>query len=145
MTKLKEYFNSNHESLYSICAGIIHADNVVESGEIKYCFRLMQEMFGTEIDFQRFNEIVSSFSSSDEINKHLMELKVTYDENSYSNDDFEFLIIALIILGLSDLHLDEKEIEYLNLVGSYLNISGSKILELINKTESLAEKLIPDK
>lgn len=144
MTKLKEYFNSNQESLYSICAGMIHADNVVESGEIKYCFRLMQEMFGKEIDFQRFNEIVSTYRA-DEIEKHLSEIKVTYDENSYSNDDFEFLIIALIILGLSDLHLDEKEIEYLNLVGSYLNISGSKILELINKTESLAEKLIPDK
>ena len=136
---LKNYVNSEPEDFLVLASGMIHADHLVEQGEIRYCYKLITDMFGETVSDQKFEEIVNEYSEEkfevalSNYNKHY--------ENLEHNDDDEYLIIALIILGLSDFHIDPDEIVYLEKIGVKLNIDREKILELIKKTEDLSSSL----
>ena len=136
---LKNYVNSEPEDFLVLAAGMIHADHLVEQGEIRYCYKLITDMFGETVSGEEFEEIVNDYSEEkfevalNNYNKHY--------ENLEHNDDDEYLIIALIILGLSDFHIDPEEIVYLETIGEKLNIDREKILELIKKTEDLSAQL----
>jgi uncharacterized tellurite resistance protein B-like protein len=140
---LKNYVNSEPEDFLVLAAGMIHADHLVEQGEIRYCYRLITDMFGETVSAEKFEEIVNSYSEEkfetalDNYNKHY--------ENLQHSDDDEYLIIGLIILGLSDFHIDPDEIVYLEKIGEKLNIDREKILELIKKTEDLSSSLNKEK
>tara|TARA_Y100000741_G_C18007980_1_gene458935 strand:- start:155 stop:592 length:438 start_codon:yes stop_codon:yes gene_type:complete len=136
---LKNYVNSEPEDFLVLASGMIHADHLVEQGEIRYCYKLITDMFGETVSDQKFEEIVNEYSEEkfevalSNYNKHY--------ENLEHNDDDEYLIIALIILGLSDFRIDPDEIVYLEKIGVKLNIDREKILELIKKTEDLSSSL----
>ena len=136
---LKNYVNSDPEDFLVLAAGMIHADHLVEQGEIRYCYKLITDMFGETVSDEKFEEIVNEYSEEkfevalSNYNKHY--------ENLEHNDDDEYLIIALIILGLSDFRIDPDEIVYLEKIGVKLNIDREKILELIKKTEDLSSSL----
>ncbi len=140
---LKNYVNSEPEDFLVLAAGMIHADHLVEQGEIRYCYKLITDMFGETVSGEEFEEIVNDYSEEkfevalNNYNKHY--------ENLEHNDDDEYLIIALIILGLSDFHIDPDEIVYLETIGEKLNIDREKILELIKKTEDLSSSLNKEK
>lgn len=136
---LKNYVNNEPEDFLVLAAGMIHADHLVEQGEIRYCYKLITDMFGETVSSDQFEEIVNNYSNEnfetalDNYNKHY--------ENLEHNDDDEYLIIALIILGLSDFHIDPDEIVYLEKIGEKLNIDKKKILELVKKTEGLSSSI----
>jgi len=136
---LKNYVNNDPEDFLVLAAGMIHADHLVEQGEIRYCYKLITDMFGETVSSDQFEEIVNNYSNEnfetalDNYNKHY--------ENLEHNDDDEYLIIALIILGLSDFHIDPDEIVYLEKIGEKLNIDKKKILELVKKTEGLSSSI----
>lgn len=136
---LKNYINNEPEDFLVLAAGMIHADHLVEQGEIRYCYKLITDMFGETVSSDQFEEIVNNYSNEnfetalDNYNKHY--------ENLEHNDDDEYLIIALIILGLSDFHIDPDEIVYLEKIGEKLNIDKKKILELVKKTEDLSSSI----
>jgi len=136
---LKNYVNNEPEDFLVLAAGMIHADHLVEQGEIRYCYKLITDMFGETVSSDQFEEIVNNYSNEnfetalDNYNKHY--------ENLEHNDDDEYLIIALIILGLSDFHIEPDEIVYLEKIGEKLNIDKKKILELVKKTEGLSSSI----
>ena len=136
---LKNYVNNDPEDFLVLAAGMIHADHLVEQGEIRYCYKLITDMFGETVSSDQFEEIVNNYSNEnfetalDNYNKHY--------ENLEHNDDDEYLIIALIILGLSDFHIEPDEIVYLEKIGEKLNIDKKKILELVKKTEGLSSSI----
>ena len=136
---LKNYVNSEPEDFLVLAAGMIHSDHLVEQGEIRYCYKLITDMFGETVSDEKFEEIVNEYSEEkfevalSNYNKHY--------ENLEHNDDDEYLIIGLIILGLSDLHIDPDEITYLEYIGNTLNISNDQISKLISKTEEFSINL----
>ena len=136
---LKNYVNSEPEDFLVLAAGMIHADHLVEQGEIRYCYKLITDMFGETVPGDKFEEIVNNYSE-EKFEVALNNYNNHY-ENLEHNDDDEYLIIALIILGLSDFHIDPEEIVYLETIGEKLNIDREKILELIKKTEDLSAQL----
>ena len=136
---LKNYVNSEPEDFLVLAAGMIHADHLVEQGEIRYCYKLITDMFGETVPGDKFEEIVNNYSE-EKFEVALNNYNNHY-ENLEHNDDDEYLIIALIILGLSDFHIDPEEIVYLETIGEKLNIDREKIVELIKKTEDLSAQL----
>ena len=140
---LKNYVNSEPEDFLVLAAGMIHADHLVEQGEIRYCYKLITDMFGETVPSDKFEEIVNNYSE-EKFEVALNNYNNHY-ENLEHNDDDEYLIIALIILGLSDFHIDPEEIVYLETIGEKLNIDREKILELIKKTEDLSSSLNKEK
>jgi hypothetical protein len=138
---LKNYVNSEPEDFLVLAAGMIHADHLVEQGEIRYCYRLITDMFGETVSAEKFEEIVNSYSE-EKFETALDNYKKHYENLQHSDDD-EYLIIGLIILGLSD--FDPDEIVYLEKIGEKLNIDREKILELIKKTEDLSSSLNKEK
>lgn len=140
---LKNYVNSEPEDFLVLAAGMIHADHLVEQGEIRYCYRLITDMFGETVSAEKFEEIVNDYSE-EKFEEALSNYNKHY-ENLQHNDDDEYLIIGLIILGLSDFHIDPDEIAYLEKIGKKLNIDREKILELIKKTEDLSSSLNKEK
>ena len=140
---LKNYVNSEPEDFLVLAAGMIHADHLVEQGEIRYCYKLITDMFGETVSGEEFEEIVNDYSE-EKFEVALNNYNNHY-ENLEHNDDDEYLIIALIILGLSDFHIDPDEIVYLETIGEKLNIDREKILELIKKTEDLSSSLNKEK
>jgi len=140
---LKNYVNNDPEDFLVLAAGMIHADNLVEQGEIRYCYKLITDMFGETVSSDQFEEIVNNYSE-EKFEVALNNYNNHY-ENLEHNDDDEYLIIALIILGLSDFHIDPDEIVYLETIGEKLNIDREKILELIKKTEDLSSSLNKEK
>ena len=60
------------------------------------------------------------------------------NDNEKSHDDikldYEFFIVALIILGLSDFEIDDKEMNFLIKVSSFFNISENKVKSLVSET-----------
>jgi len=140
---LKNYVNNDPEDFLVLAAGMIHADHLVEQGEIRYCYKLITDMFGETVSSDQFEEIVNNYSE-EKFEVALNNYNNHY-ENLEHNDDDEYLIIALIILGLSDFHIDPDEIVYLETIGEKLNIDREKILELIKKTEDLSSSLNKEK
>ena len=136
---LRNYVNNEPEDFLIMAAGMIHADNIVEKGEIKYCHKLITEMFGASLELSEFQKIVETYDK--EKLDIALENYIKHYENLEHNDDDEYLIIGLIILGLSDLHIDPDEITYLEYIGNKLNISNEKILQLISKTEDFSINL----
>ena len=136
---LKNYINNEPEDFLVMAAGMIHADNLVEKGEIRYCHKLITEMYGSSLELSEFQKIVESYDK--EKLDIALENYIKHYENLEHNDDDEYLIIGLIILGLSDLHIDPDEITYLEYIGNKLNISNEKILQLISKTEDFSINL----
>ena len=136
---LKNYINNEPEDFLVMAAGMIHADHLVEKGEIRYCHRLITEMYGSSVKLEEFEDIVNSYSK-EKLDSALSNY-IKHYENLEHNDDDEYLIIGLIILGLSDLHIDPDEITYLEYVGNTLNISNDQISKLISKTEEFSINL----
>jgi len=136
---LKNYVNNDPEDFLVMAAGMIHADHLVEKGEIKYCHKLITEMYGSSVKLEEFEDVVNSYSK-EKLN-HALNNYIKHYENLEHNDDDEYLIIGLIILGLSDLHIDPDEISYLEYIGNALDISNSEISKLITKTEDFAINL----
>ncbi len=136
---LKNYINNEPEDFLVMAAGMIHADNLVEKGEIRYCHKLITEMYGSSLELSEFQKIVETYDK--EKLDIALENYIKHYENLEHNDDDEYLIIGLIILGLSDLHIDPDEITYLEYIGNKLNISNEKILQLISKTEDFSINL----
>ena len=136
---LKNYINNEPEDFLVMAAGMIHADNLVEKGEIRYCHKLITEMYGSSLELSEFQKIVESYDK--EKLDIALENYIKHYENLEHNDDDEYLIIGLIILGLSDLHIDPDEITYLEYIGNKLSISNEKILQLISKTEDFSINL----
>jgi len=136
---LKNYVNNEPEDFLVMAAGMIHADHLVEKGEIRYCHKLITEMYGSSVELEEFEEIVNSYSK-EKLDIALNNYIKHYENLEHNNDD-EYLIIGLIILGLSDLHIDPDEISYLEYVGNALEISSSEIAKLITKTEEFAINL----
>ena len=136
---LKNYINNEPEDFLVMAAGMIHADNLVEKGEIRYCHKLITEMYGSSLELSEFQKIVETYDK--EKLDNALENYIKHYENLEHNDDDEYLIIGLIILGLSDLHIDPDEITYLEYIGNKLNISNEKILQLISKTEDFSINL----
>ena len=55
---LKNYVNSEPEDFLVLASGMIHADHLVEQGEIRYCYKLITDMFGETVSDEKFEEIV---------------------------------------------------------------------------------------
>ena len=57
---LKNYVNNEPEDFLVLAAGMIHADHLVEQGEIRYCYKLITDMFGETVSSDQFEEIVNN-------------------------------------------------------------------------------------
>ena len=125
-----------------ICAGLIYSDDIVDLNEIKYSHKLISKMFGDIISLSEFIDVVNNYED-DCINK---VMKNFYDKNKQllSGYEKEYLIITLIILGLSDFEITKKEIIYLKSFAKSLNLSDKIVENLIQKTNNFTEKIRPE-
>tara|TARA_B100001029_G_C14818125_1_gene316101 strand:- start:16 stop:456 length:441 start_codon:yes stop_codon:yes gene_type:complete len=125
-----------------ICAGLIYSDDIVDLNEIKYSHKLISKMFGDIISLSEFIDVVNNYED-DSINK---VMKNFYDKNKQllSGYEKEYLIITLIILGLSDFEITKKEIIYLKSFAKSLNLSDKIVENLIQKTNNFTEKIRPE-
>mgnify|MGYP000305399147 FL=1 len=119
-------------------AGIILADEIVDNDEIEYCFGLTKTMYDHNYSIDEFKNDIENFNV-DEIENYSKAIKDNLDiDNEKSDDDirldYEFFVVALIILGLSDFEIDDKEMNFLIKVSSFFNISENKVKSLVSET-----------
>ena len=98
---LKNYVNSEPEDFLVLAAGMIHADHLVEQGEIRYCYKLITDMFGETVPGDKFEEIVNNYSE-EKFEVALNNYNNHY-ENLEHNDDDEYLIYILSLIDFFQL------------------------------------------
>ena len=129
---------NNPKEFMTLFAGIILADEVVDDDEIEYCYDLTKTMYDHNYSIEEFKNDINNFKEEEIENCCKVIIDNLDTDNEKSHDDirldYEFFIVALIILGLSDFEIDDKEMNFLIKVSSYFNISENKVKSLVSET-----------
>ena len=129
---------NNPKEFMTLFAGIILADEVVDDDEIEYCYDLTKTMYDHNYSIEEFKNDINNFKEEEIENCCKVIIDNLDTDNEKSHDDirldYEFFIVALIILGLSDFEIDDKEMNFLIKVSSFFNISENKVKSLVSET-----------
>lgn len=132
--------------------GMIYADGEVDEGELDLGYNLIIQIMQQHLDPQLFEEIVEEYdtlSQASRLSQAKAAAKKFYDAamEDFEDEDIEpsewgYVIVALGIVGLSDMELTEDERKYLEDIGKVFKLTKSEVDELIDESIEHAKEII---
>ena len=132
--------------------GMIYADGEVDEGELDLGYNLIMQIMQHHLDPGMFEEIVEEYdamSQASRMSKAKAAAKEFYDAamEEFADEDIEpeewgYVVVALGIVGLSDMELTDDERKYLVDIGKVFKLSKSEVDELIDESIEHAKEIV---
>ena len=135
-------------------AGMIYSDGEIDQGELDLGYGLIVQIMQHHLDPDLYEEIIGEFdemSQASRMAKAKASAKNFYSAamEEFEDEDIEpeewgYVVVALGIVGLSDLHLSDEERDYLVEIGKVFKLTKTQVNELIDESIEHAKEIIEE-
>ena len=128
--------------------GMVYVDGQVDKEELELGYELITQMFETDLSMRFYKNIQKEFEGSNKdtcINKGVASARLLYknfeDREDITNEDWEFVLIMLALLGLSDSNFTDDEKKYLIAIGKVFKFRKNKVENLLEETVDYSKEV----
>ena len=128
--------------------GMVYVDGQIDNEELELGYGLITQIFETELAVNFYKDIQKEFvgiSKDKCINKGVASAKLLYknfeNREDISNEDWEFVLIMLALLGLSDSKFTNDEKKYLVAIGKVFKLKKIQIENLLEETVDYSKEV----
>tara|TARA_B100000242_G_C43009350_1_gene469209 strand:+ start:467 stop:1228 length:762 start_codon:yes stop_codon:yes gene_type:complete len=133
-------------------AGMIYADGEIDQGELDLGYGLIVQIMQQHLNPELYEEIIDEFdgmAQQSRMAKAKKSAKDFYDSTmaEFEDEDIEpeewgYVVVALGIVGLSDMDLTDSERKYLVQIGKVFKLSEEEVNDLINESIEHAKEIV---
>tara|TARA_X000000368_G_scaffold406002_1_gene383780 strand:- start:104 stop:835 length:732 start_codon:yes stop_codon:yes gene_type:complete len=131
-----------------IFLGMVYVDGQIDNEELELGYGLITQIFETELAVNFYKDIQKEFvgiSKDKCINKGVASAKLLYknfeNREEISNEDWEFVLIMLALLGLSDSKFTNDEKKYLVAIGKVFKLKKIQVENLLEETVDYSKEV----
>ena len=128
--------------------GMVYVDGQVDKEELELGYELITQMFEADLSTRFYKNIQKEFEGSNKdkcINKGVASARLLYknfeDREDITNEDWEFVLIMLALLGLSDSNFTDDEKKYLVAIGKVFKFRKNKVENLLEETVDYSKEV----
>ena len=128
--------------------GMVYVDGQVDKEELELGYELITQMFEADLSMRFYKNIQKEFEGSNKdtcINKGVASARLLYknfeDREDITNEDWEFVLIMLALLGLSDSNFTDDEKKYLIAIGKVFKFRKNKVENLLEETVDYSKEV----
>lgn len=133
-------------------AGMIYADGEIDQGELDLGYGLIVQIMEHHLEIELYEEILDEFDKlpkTTRMAKAKSSAKSFYDSTmeEFKDEDIKpeewgYVIVALGIVGLSDMVLTDDERNYLIDIGSIFKLSETAVNDLVDESLEHAKEIV---